>query len=939
MNWKHRAFITAVGIMVMVAAASIPCFAADDGPTAPILFSALAVEITGAGEETARYGKIARELIAMEGEAPFSSDGIHAAVERLKRSGIFKSIEVPDPEPGAAIPTLVFRLVPFQRVKDVVIHGGFPLLEKEILNAMSLLTGDSFAPEKLDTQASLITQVFQKEGYPEAQVTLSSSEDPDDGHIVVEVTIDKGAFNRIRNVEIVGNTAFSDGRLKLRTDSWKSSLFYGEIPRFMEKRHTEDVKRLLRFYRSKGYADAKVTSTAIKNDASHDVTLRFNVDEGPRYRIKFEGNTEFWDFTLRREMSLESRGNRDDLELKRSIRAIRKRYRDAGYLKTRVRMAEAKSHPASPERTIRFLLEEGPRTVVDTITINGNSVISDKRLEKQMLTQLRGTFHGGAFVPEVLTEDISAMEVLYLKQGYLNIAITQDVSFTEEEGEELTLAHVHINVNEGNQTRVSDVHFEGLKTLTEKKARRAIALKKGEPFREYMIKSDENTLSENISEKGHPHVSVTGTSKTETQKADGPWTTVTYAIDEGPFVTAGELIYIGNFRTREKVFKKESELIPGEPFSLIRMLETRRNIRNINALDSADFRVIGLQEKASKVNMIVEAKEKKPYYLEAGVGYDTRRKKYANTRMGDRNLMGRNYHGWIAAEWSEIGHREEAGIATPRFLGTHISSTLNLFAEDIQELNQSFGTRTYGISLGLHRPFTDTLKASLTSKYEQRDLYTVDNDPIALADQEQYEPRSIIVTTPSLTYNSTDSFIRPRKGMMGTGSIEISRSIENTLDDFFKHRYELRAYQTPVKRLTFAFRGQYHHVSPYGGNDTIAEDQRLYLGGISDVRGFEENSLLVDANGDPVGGRTSILGSVEARFDLGLNVELTAFFDSGAILQPSDPTLSEAFRSSAGAGLRYITPIGPVGFLYGWKLGREPGESIGNLHFSIGYTF
>ena len=937
MNWKQRAFITAVSIMAVVASAPAPTFAAADGATAPLLFSALAVEITGAGDETARYGKIARELIGMEGEGPFSSDGIQAAVERLKRSGLFKSIEVPDPEPGAAIPTLFFLLVPFQRVKDVIIHGGFPLLEKEVLNTMSLLTGDAFSPEKLDTQVPLITRLFQEEGYPNPKVTLSSKEDPNDGHIVVEVTIVKGEFNRIHNVEIMGNSAFSDGRLKFRTDSWKASLFYGEIPRFMEKRRTEDVKRLIRFYRSKGYADAKVTSTVIKDDASHDVTLRFNVDEGPRYRIKFKGNTAFWDLTLRREMSLESRGNRDDLELKRSIRAIRKRYRDAGYLETRVRMTEAKS--PSPDRTIRFRIEEGPRTVVETIEINGNSAIPDKGLEKQMLTQLRGTFHGGAFVPEVLTEDISAMEAIYLRRGYLDIAITQDVSFTGGEGEKLTLAHVIINVDEGKQTRVSDVRFKGLRTLTEAKARRAVALKKGRPFREYMVKSDENTLSEKISEKGHPHVTVTGTAKAETQKADGPWTEVTYTLDEGPLVTTGELIYIGNFRTREKVFKKESELTPGAPFSLIHMLETRRNIRNINALDSADFRVVGLQEKAPKVNMIVEAKEKKPYYLEAGIGYDTRRKKYANTRIGDRNLMGRNYHGWMAAEWSEIGHREEAGIATPRFLGTRISSTLNLFAEDIQELNQSFGTRTYGVSLGLHRTLTDTLKASLTSKYEQRDLYPADNDPIAFADQEQYEPRSIVVTTPALTYNSTDSFIRPRKGMMGSGSIEISRGIENTLDDFFKHRYELRAYRTPVERLTIALRGQYNHVVPYGGNDTIAEDQRLYLGGISDVRGFEENSLLVDADGDPVGGRTSILGSIEARFDLGLNVEFTAFFDSGAILQPSDPTLSEAFRSSAGAGLRYITPLGPVGFLYGWKLDRMPGESIGNLHFSIGYTF
>ena len=52
-----------------------------------------------------------------------------------------------------------------------------------------------------------------------------------------------------------------------------------------------------------------------------------------------------------------------------------------------------------------------------------------------------------------------------------------------------------------------------------------------------------------------------------------------------------------------------------------------------------------------------------------------------------------------------------------------------------------------------------------------------------------------------------------------------------------------------------------------------------------------------------------------------------------------DEAGAKSFRPSAGAGLRYITPIGPIGFLYGFKLDREDEESLGRLHFSLGYTF
>ena len=47
----------------------------------------------------------------------------------------------------------------------------------------------------------------------------------------------------------------------------------------------------------------------------------------------------------------------------------------------------------------------------------------------------------------------------------------------------------------------------------------------------------------------------------------------------------------------------------------------------------------------------------------------------------------------------------------------------------------------------------------------------------------------------------------------------------------------------------------------------------------------------------------------------------------------------DSFRTSVGMGLRYITPIGPIGLLYGQKIDPRPGETSGQFHFSIGYTF
>ena len=200
-------------------------------------------------------------------------------------------------------------------------------------------------------------------------------------------------------------------------------------------------------------------------------------------------------------------------------------------------------------------------------------------------------------------------------------------------------------------------------------------------------------------------------------------------------------------------------------------------------------------------------------------------------------------------------------------------------------------------------------------------------------------PQAVWVTTPSVRYDSRDSFIRPTRGWLSSLSLDLSKGIENRLDDFAKYRFDTRYFYTPVKGLTFGWLARLEQIFPYGDNHSVPDDQLIFLGGINDVRGYAENLLRFDDNGDPVGGKTALVGSFEARIDLGWNLELTTFVDSGSVQEAVHAGGSDEFRSSVGMGLRYITPIGPIGLLYGYKLNPKEGEAPGRIHISIGYTF
>ena len=930
---------TAVLWMIMVWFANAPAYAqnrTEDNPGSPMV-SRIVIHVQGIkGDVSPWVDRVKRLIFIRQGE-PFSLKRLQNSLDALKSSNLFKIIHVSESDQKEDQFSLNFQVTPYPRIKDIKISGAFPLLKSEILNAMQVYPGNVYQPETFSDKEAAITEVFKNQGYIAPVVDLHAVEDPADGNIVLYVTIDKGKFFHVRYFEISGNRAFSCMRLKLRMKTYKSALTPDFMRRFKIKTLNQDIKNLIRFYRKKGYPEVVLTSVVNKDAKTQNASILLTITEGPRYDIDFQGNTEFWDVMLKKDLVLFKEGNDNDFGLNKSIRNIKKRYRNAGYKDCRIEMtSETKQAEGMPVRHIRLLIHEGPQYLVNSLNVTGNHAIDAKKIKKQIETRTPGLIANGAWVEETLEEDKRAVTSLYLKQGYMNTVINDETTSHKDIKENKTQVDITLDITEGIQTLVSSVVIHGLTVLSDAEALETITLKKGSVFREYMIRSDENTLCSLISEKGYPYVKTKGTaviSKDNTQAA------VTYEVDEGPCVRMGQMAYVGNFLTKGQVMEKELELHPNDPFSLNKFLKSQRNIRDIGAFDSVRFNTYGLKEKQDIVNLLLEVEEKKPYYVQFGGGYDTEREFYADILTGDHNLFGLNKEVRVGAEISQIGYRGDLEWIDPRFMGTRIKSSINMFTEKREEFNTDFGTRDRGISLSFSRNFFQKVNGNLSFVYTYKEQYARDSEPIPLDDEDVYDPRGILTISPSLVYNSVDSYIRPRKGVYSSLLLDVSKGIDNSMDNFLKCRFEIRKYYTPLENLTFAMRGMVGDITPFNESSTIPEDQLFFLGGTSTVRGFEENKLRFDSKGDAVGGQTAFLGNLEARIDWGTNFEFSFFYDLGTVRNAILGQGSNDFRSSAGVGLHYLTPIGPMGVYYGHKLDRKVNESAGNFHFTIGFRF
>jgi outer membrane protein insertion porin family len=143
------------------------------------------------------------------------------------------------------------------------------------------------------------------------------------------------------------------------------------------------------------------------------------------------------------------------------------------------------------------------------------------------------------------------------------------------------------------------------------------------------------------------------------------------------------------------------------------------------------------------------------------------------------------------------------------------------------------------------------------------------------------------------------------------------------------------------KRLAYLLKGNLGFMWPYGDTEIVPLAQRFFAGGISSVRGYSQDRL-GPANpntGWPVGGQAVFILNNELRISITRNFAARVFVDVGNVfLQVKDIDFGD-LKYTAGPGLSYSTPVGPLRAYYGFKLNPEPQEDSGRFHLTFGAVF
>jgi outer membrane translocation and assembly module TamA len=202
-------------------------------------------------------------------------------------------------------------------------------------------------------------------------------------------------------------------------------------------------------------------------------------------------------------------------------------------------------------------------------------------------------------------------------------------------------------------------------------------------------------------------------------------------------------------------------------------------------------------------------------------------------------------------------------------------------------------------------------------------------------------PASAVLSGPGFgaSWIATDDFVSPTRGWEVTGSVEPVGTIFGGDISFLRLIAEARGYVPLVARFFAAARVRVGTADPLNGTPEIPLYERFYAGGVNSVRGYGRWRIGPLANDKPLGGRSLIEASVELRRRITGPFSGLLFVDAGQVSLESFVFPVGTMRYGTGLGVRFDSPVGPIGADLGFPITPPAGDQRWQVSLSVGRTF
>ena len=662
--------------------------------------------------------------------------------------------------------------------------------------------------------------------------------------------------------------------------------------------------------------------------------LIFDVVENPTIlEVRVEGNKNIKESDILAAISTRQYAILQRNVIAEDVQRIIRLYHQKGYFNAEV--TTSIDFPRDPRRAVvTFDIEEDRKVYIRSISFIGNENFSDRRLRGIMQTKQRSFVSWftdrGVLQRDVLETDVDRLSVFYQDQGFMDARVGTPVVETEDDG-----FHIVIPIEEGSRYRVASVRVRGDLLENMEEITRDLKAQEGEYFRREAIRDDIRMLSTLYMDEGFANVDVAPEVRRNPEDRTAE---IVYNIIKNEKVRIGRIYISGNTKTRDRVIRREMQFAEGDYYSATKLERSLLNLRKLDYFEDVEI-IPADTDQRDVVNLHVRVREKLTGAISIGGGFSSDDGLFASGEVTQRNLMGRGQTVGLRAYFGQEAQRYVFSFTEPWLFDRRIIAGIDLY-NWLREYND-FTKDALGVRLRTGFPFGNYSRFNTYYIYEDARVTDVDENASAfIRDQEGRQVKSSV--TFGLERDTTDHPFVPTRGSLNWITTEYSTPFLGSDSDYLKLELQSGWFFPIFWKLTGFMRGKFGYIEELDGARPAPIYERFFLGGINSLRGFRWGDVgPMDEQGEIIGGLTYGLVNVEVLFPLMEDVGIRGlvFFDAGnSFLSMSDFDVSE-FRTSAGAGVRWNSPLGPLRLEWGYNLDPKPGEDSYQWQFSAGAFF
>jgi outer membrane protein insertion porin family len=336
------------------------------------------------GLQRTEAGTVFNYLPVRVGDTYTDDKGI-SAIKALYATGFFKDvrIEVED--------NVLVVLVDERPAIASIDFSGIKEFDKDqltkALKEIGLGEARIFDRALLDRAEQELKRQYLSRGLYGVQVTTTVTP-IERNRVNVTFNVDEGEVSRIRQINIVGNKAFSDSELRelmnLRPPGWFT--WYTKADQYSKQKLTGDIEALRSFYLNRGYIEMQVESTQVSiTPDKKDIYITINITEGEKFNVagvKLEGDMFGREDELKSLVLLKQGDVYSGDRLAESVKRISERLGNFGYAFANVN-ANPQIDRAKKEVAFTILIDPGKRVYVRRINIGGNTRTRDEVIRRE----------------------------------------------------------------------------------------------------------------------------------------------------------------------------------------------------------------------------------------------------------------------------------------------------------------------------------------------------------------------------------------------------------------------------------------------------------------------------------------------------------------------------------------------------------------------------